>query len=134
MNILSEILLQAERTPNAAAIVQFRQRNARSFDEEILCSYQSLLEQAHELFARVLRRGGADAQVGLVMGNSAEWVLADLALMLARCTEVPVPLAFSAQQAGWLLQNCELVLTDASGAMRLQEWVESGVDLPRSTM
>ncbi|CAB3746814.1 AMP-binding protein [Paraburkholderia humisilvae] len=134
MNILTEILLQAERTPNAAAIVQFGRGSGCSFDEEILCSYRTLVEQAQGLCTRILRRVAADAQVGVVMGNSAEWVLADLALMLAGCTQVPVPLAFSAPQAGWLLQNCAVVLTDASGAMRLQEWLETGLDLPRNTM
>ncbi|MEU2727456.1 AMP-binding protein [Streptomyces griseoviridis] len=64
----------------------------------------------------------AGTPVGLVAGNGPEWVAADLALLLEDLVEVPVPLAFSGEQAASLLKNVSVCLTDVAGARKLQEW------------
>ncbi|WP_035841451.1 AMP-binding protein [Kitasatospora azatica] len=62
------------------------------------------------------------ARVGVICGNTPEYVVADLALLALRVTEIPVPLAFSREQAAGLLETAELCLVDAQGAARLAEW------------
>ncbi|MFG2648491.1 AMP-binding protein [Streptomyces sp. NPDC048436] len=75
-----------------------------------------------------IRRGlaefGATAgtPVGVVAGNGPEWVAADLALLLGGHVEVPVPLAFSGEQAGSLLREVKLCLADEAGARKLASW------------
>lgn len=129
MNIINEFISQALRHPQAAAIIQLRQRDNGQFEEEVCCSYRNLLEEARQLAANLQAEAGEHTQVGMVMGNTPEWVLADIALLLADLVEVPVPLAFSWEQAAFLLQNCQVVLTDTTGAQRLAEWQASGLNL-----
>ncbi|MFC5722752.1 AMP-binding protein [Streptomyces gamaensis] len=62
------------------------------------------------------------ASVGVVAGNGPEWVAADLALLLGGLVEVPVPLAFSGEQAASLLREVRLCLADEAGALKLAEW------------
>ena len=129
MNIINEFISQAQRHPHAAAIIRLRQRDDGQFEEEVCCTYRSLLEEARQLAAHLQVEAGEHTQVGLVMGNTPEWVLADIALLLADLVEVPVPLAFSGEQAAFLLQNCQVVLTDTTGAQRLSEWQAGGLTL-----
>ncbi len=78
---------------------------------------------ARGLLAARLRRGyGPGTVVGLVAGNTPEWVIADLALLAGDLVEVPVPLAFSAEQAASLLGETAVCLVDEQGAKRLAEW------------
>jgi long-subunit acyl-CoA synthetase (AMP-forming) len=126
MNVLHEFVRQAARTPHAAAVIQLQKRGDGTFDEHVMYTYQSLTEAARQLASGLRKLAGAHSHIGLVAGNSAEWVLADLALMFGELTEVPVPLAFSAQQAAWLLHNCKIVLADAAGAARIEQWRETG--------
>jgi long-subunit acyl-CoA synthetase (AMP-forming) len=81
-------------------------------------SYQEVLDAAVALAGSL--RGAA--QVGVVADNSPEWVVSDLACLLAASAEVPVPLAFSADQAASLLGASEICLVDAAGRDRLAEW------------
>jgi long-subunit acyl-CoA synthetase (AMP-forming) len=64
----------------------------------------------------------AGTSVGLVAGNGPEWVAADLALLLEGLVEVPVPLAFSGEQAASLLRDVRVCLADAAGASKLEQW------------
>ncbi|MTD57958.1 AMP-binding protein [Amycolatopsis pithecellobii] len=66
------------------------------------------------------------AVVGLIAGNTPAWVAADLALLLGHFVEVPVPLAFSAEQAASLLGEAEICLADEAGARKLAEWGLAG--------
>ncbi|WP_437730217.1 AMP-binding protein [Sorangium sp. So ce1335] len=77
------------------------------------------------------REAGGGLRVGLVMANSPEWVAADLALWLGEAVEVPIPLAFSAEQARHLLEHVDVCLVDAPGQARLRAWAEAGVPAPR---
>ncbi|QDX30405.1 AMP-binding protein [Dickeya poaceiphila] len=129
MNILNRIVEQASHTPDAPAIIQLQNAGG----ETHYC-YASLLKDVRVLAADILARetSQGDAQpkpVGLIMGNSAEWVVADLALLYANRVEVPVPLAFSAEQAAWLLRDCDVILTDAIGQQQLEVWRQRGLSL-----
>ncbi|MFB3302208.1 AMP-binding protein [Pseudomonas sp. AMR01] len=127
MNVLTQILAQAQRTPDAAAVIQLGHDSASI--ETVALTYQQWVAQAQHLARALAQTTPADSQVGIVMGNSAEWVLADLALMLSDRVEVPVPLAFSVDQALHLLQGCSLVLVDEMGARKLQAWCSDGLAL-----
>jgi len=65
----------------------------------------------------------ASEKVALVAENSHLWVVADLALMIARKTEVPVPTAFSSEQVENMLAGVDLFVADAQGFKRLNEWI-----------
>jgi long-chain acyl-CoA synthetase len=134
MNVLHDIVRQAARTPDAAAVIQLQSRGDGTFDEQVMYTYQSLVEGARTLAARLGKFAAPHAPVGLVAGNSAEWVLADLALMFSELIEIPVPLAFSAQQAAWLLHHCKAVLADAAGAARIEQWRQTGLYPPVRTL
>lgn len=129
MNILNAFISQAQRRPHAAAIIQLRQDDNGHFREEVCCSYEALLNEACQLAANLQAQAGMRSQVGVVMGNTPEWLLADIALLLADLIEVPVPLAFSGEQAAFLLQNCRVILTDVTGAQRLAQWQANGLQL-----
>ncbi|WP_406288652.1 AMP-binding protein [Embleya sp. NBC_00896] len=60
--------------------------------------------------------------VGLVAGNTPDWVVADLALLARDLVEVPVPLAFSAEQAESLLRGTAVCLVDEQGEARVRAW------------
>ncbi|WP_432011985.1 AMP-binding protein [Streptomyces cucumeris] len=60
--------------------------------------------------------------VGLVAGNTPDWIIADLALLAHGLVEVPVPLSFSAEQAQSLLQSTTACLVDELGAAQMKEW------------
>lgn len=88
-------------------------------------SYRQILHAAAGLasrLGRVAEGGGAPAKVAVVMGNSPDFVVADLALLGSGRTEVPVPLAFSADQAASLLCDADVCLVDGPGERRLAEW------------
>ncbi|QIZ51585.1 AMP-dependent synthetase [Dickeya zeae] len=130
MNILNRIVEQASHTPDAPAIIQLQNAG-----DEAHYSYSSLLRDVRKLAADILAHEASqpgDAQpkpVGLIMGNSAEWVVADLALLYANRVEVPVPLAFSAEQAAWLLRDCDVILMDEIGQQQLDVWRQRGLSL-----
>ena len=76
----------------------------------------------HDLAALPSKPTGDD-KIGLIMKNSPEWVVADLALMASGRVEVPVPLAFASDQALHLLDGVTHCLVDRAGQARLQEWL-----------
>lgn len=89
-------------------------------------SYREVTRAAGALAERVAE----GARVGVVCGNTPEFVVADLALLSAGATEVPVPLAFSAEQAASLLDEVDLCLVDGPGARRVAEWGVLRPDCP----
>ncbi|MEV5339370.1 AMP-binding protein [Streptomyces sp. NPDC052676] len=76
-----------------------------------------------DLASRGVRPG---TRIGVVAGNGPQWVAADLALLLGGFVEVPVPLAFSGEQAASLLPEAGLCLADEAGARKLAEWGLAG--------
>lgn len=74
--------------------------------------------------------GARPLRVGVVCGNTPAFVIADLALVAARAVEVPVPLAFSAEQAASLLEDVDVCLMDAEGRRRMADWGQDRVLRP----
>jgi long-subunit acyl-CoA synthetase (AMP-forming) len=64
--------------------------------------------------------------VGVVAANGPQWVAADLAVLLGRRPEVPVPLAFSGDQAASLLREVPACLVDEAGMRKLAQWRLAG--------
>lgn len=81
----------------------------------------ALQRRLGELRAESAAAGGP-LRVGVVCGNTPAFVVADLACLASRVTEVPVPLAFSRPQAASLLGTVEVCLHDAEGGRRLASW------------
>jgi long-chain acyl-CoA synthetase len=67
---------------------------------------------------------GRPVRIGLVTDNTVEWVVADLAALFSSAVEIPVPLAFTAEQAASLLAGADVCLTDSAGAARLAQWTK----------
>ncbi|GAU69231.1 putative fatty acid--CoA ligase [Streptomyces sp. NBRC 110611] len=97
-------------------------------------TYREVTRRAADLARRFGRRSGRPARVGVLCGNTPEFAVADLALLMARAIEVPVPLAFSAEQAAGLLADTDLCVVDAAGGARLREWGRSRVLPPGCTV
>jgi long-subunit acyl-CoA synthetase (AMP-forming) len=98
-----------------------------SHDRQIarVVSYRDASRAAHVLQRRLRglgERAGERLRVGVVCGNTAAFVIADLACLASRTTEVPVPLAFSRAQAASLLAGVDVCLHDAEGGRRLASW------------
>ncbi|MCT9110137.1 AMP-binding protein [Streptomyces mirabilis] len=99
-------------------------------------SYRDLTGAALALAARLQERAqalGRPARVGLLAENSPEWVVADLAALFAGAVEIPVPTAFTAQQAASLLHSADLCLTDAAGEAALARW-HAGTPQPQPVL
>ncbi|MGW9431325.1 AMP-binding protein [Streptomyces decoyicus] len=97
-------------------------------------SYQEVTRRAAELAERIGVGDRRPLRIGVVCGNTPEFVVADLALIVARAIEVPVPLAFSAEQAAGLLEETDLCLADAAGQERLTQWGRDRVLRPDCTV
>ncbi|GGQ96541.1 AMP-binding protein [Streptomyces flaveolus] len=88
-------------------------------------TYRQLIGAALALAGRLrafTREHGRPARVGLLADNSPEWVVADLALLFAPAVEIPVPTAFTAQQAASLLHDADWCLVDTGGHRALERW------------
>lgn len=84
--------------------------------------YGTLEQECNALAVALAARCAPGSTVGLVAANSIAWIEADLALLMGGHVEVPVPLAFSAEQAAHLLASCSVVLTDDAGRRRFEAW------------
>jgi long-subunit acyl-CoA synthetase (AMP-forming) len=88
-------------------------------------TYRQLIGAALTLAGRLrafAHEKGRPARIGLLADNSPEWVVADLALLFASAVEIPVPTAFTAQQAASLLHDADWCLVDAGGRRALDRW------------
>jgi long-subunit acyl-CoA synthetase (AMP-forming) len=131
MKILSEIFRHAARTPQMAAISEIAMDGSGRVQRVL--TYAELVGCASGLCAMLSASLPPRARIGLALSNSIEWPVADLALALGRFIEVPVPLAFTAEQSAYLLGECELVLTDELGQRQLDAWSRQGdVQFPAS--
>ncbi|MEU5837237.1 AMP-binding protein [Streptomyces diacarni] len=96
-------------------------------------TYREVISAARVLAQRLQRHSaqlGRPVRVGLLAGNSAEWVAADLAALFARAEEIPVPTAFSTEQAASLLAGADICLVDTSGRAWLAERAAAGAPRP----
>ncbi|MGC9272108.1 AMP-binding protein [Acidiphilium sp.] len=119
MKLLARIVQHVESNPDTPAVIGLDETGCR---EMTILTYGDMLNAALHLASRLRLHFEAGTHVGLAMGNSAEWIVADLALLLGDLIEVPVPMAFSAEQAAHLLQHCAIVLTDQPGSAQLATW------------
>src|SRR4051794_9596572 len=92
-------------------------------------SYRQVVAEARALSRRLPGRSasGGPPVVGVVTANSPEFLVADFALLRSGAVEVPVPLAFSAEQAASLLEGVDACLVDDAGLRRLDEWTVAAV-------
>jgi long-subunit acyl-CoA synthetase (AMP-forming) len=120
MNFLDIIIRHSLTHPDTIA-VRIYAENATDRQEY---TYYELLAAALNLAEEIKRLKEQEGRVpiGLVMANSMEWVVADLALLLSGSTEVPVPFGFTAQQSDYLLKEATVCLVDAAGDQRLAAW------------
>ncbi|AXE28920.1 AMP-dependent synthetase [Chromobacterium phragmitis] len=58
--------------------------------------------------------------VGIVIRNSGDWVIADLACLFANLTSLPLPQAFTRAQAEHLAAKCDFFLLDEAGEAILE--------------
>ncbi|CAM3193502.1 AMP-binding protein [Vibrio diazotrophicus] len=118
MSIIKKIINNVNHHPNSPAIITLSELG----EEESVLSYSDLLTCSMNVVHRALKHIGSGEHVGIVMGNSPSWVIADIALMYENIIEVPVPLSFSAEQASNLLSKCQLLLVDQTGLQTLRNW------------
>ncbi|MGW6912733.1 AMP-binding protein [Kitasatospora sp. NPDC054939] len=89
----------------------------------LVLTYRQVIGAARALAGELAGRTRSGVlRVGVVCGNTPAAVIADLALLGGEDVEIPVPLAFSHEQAAGLLEGADLCLADAPGLRRLAEW------------
>lgn len=59
--------------------------------------------------------------VGIVIRNSSNWLIADLACLFANLTSLPLPQAFTRAQAEHLAAKCDFFLVDEPGEATLEQ-------------
>jgi long-subunit acyl-CoA synthetase (AMP-forming) len=125
-SLLGSIWAHAQEEGDATAIERLAsdEKSARTVSYGQLT--RAVAAAAHEL-ERVSVGAGARAKIGILAGNSPEWIIGDLALQLGGHTEIPVPLGFSYEQAQSMLQFADVVLVDAAGAAALARWRALGL-------
>lgn len=106
------------------AIVQLREDGGM----EKKLTYAQLHRAARSIAHTLEKHVEQGAIIGLVASNSIAWAQADLALLIGRYTEVPVPLGFSANQAAHLLAACQLILVDESGRRQMAAWTATAAE------
>ena len=132
MRLLNSILKTASADPDATALIQLEAVGSGNVSVASSLSFRELTGLAFQLSSSLTHDMQAGSHIGVVMNNSREWVIADLALLLGKFVEVPAPLAFSAEQASHLLRSCAIVLVDEAGLARLNAWrmVAQGSSVP----
>ncbi|MEU6818468.1 AMP-binding protein [Streptomyces sp. NPDC046860] len=92
-------------------------------------SYRAVTRAARALGDRLAARvaGGETPSVGVLCGDSAEAVVAELALLALRMTACPVPPGASARTAAALLADVSAVLADSRGLALLASWADHPV-------
>ncbi|MBB3221299.1 AMP-binding protein [Pseudoduganella umbonata] len=118
MHFIDRIRTAMRERADAPAIVQLGGTESPGR----LVTYGTLERECNALAAALAACCAPGTTVGLVAANSVAWIEADLALLMGGHVEVPVPLAFSAEQAAHLLASCSVVLTDGEGQRRFEAW------------
>ncbi|MFR0675295.1 AMP-binding protein [Enterobacterales bacterium AW_CKDN230030176-1A_HGKHYDSX7] len=116
MNFVSAILEGLQGAPDAPRLIDAVGGHSRTLDGHTV--YRRVMALGAHLQAHGVSR---EATVGIVMGNSADWVVADLACLVFGYTTLPLPLGFSRYQAEFLAEQCGAFLVDAAGQATLQD-------------
>ncbi|HKH43825.1 MAG TPA: amino acid adenylation domain-containing protein, partial [Thermoanaerobaculia bacterium] len=91
------IVAQAERTPEALAVIAGRER----------LTYRELIERADALAARLRTQGvGPEDRVGVSLPRSADLLVALLGAMSAGAAYVPLDPGYPAERIGWMVEDC----------------------------
>lgn len=121
MKLLDRLIDVWQNTPWAVACTVCDARK----ENNIQITYAELLDMAAGLADRLRKLTGVESpfpKIALVMGNSPCWLVSDIALMLVKAVEIPVPLGFSKDQASNLIRNADAFLVDEEGAQTLARW------------
>lgn len=120
MDAFNEIVKYCHSTPDNPALSVYTKASGlvRSV------SYRELLVGISHVGSALARfdQGREGLKYGVIMNNSPEWVVCDLALGLTGRIEVPVPTMFSAEQAKNLLKDVDVCLVDQKGFVLLDKW------------
>lgn len=133
MSLPETVWSQARRAPARIAIERMHEADRAPEQVAYGALAASVAAVALEVEAAFAGRG-RPRKVGLIAANSPEWVTADLALQLGGTTEIPIPLGFSFEQAGSMIQHADLVLVDRAGALALAHWRSLGLAYDRPTL
>jgi fatty acid CoA ligase FadD9 len=89
--------------------------------DDAVCSYGELWTRAMALGRGLAARLGARATIALVLGNRAEWLMADLAALARAWPSVPIATDASDHDLAAMLaqSGATCVVTDAAGAARI---------------
>ncbi|WP_191830422.1 AMP-binding protein [Pseudomonas fluorescens] len=116
MNFIQHMLDEIQSKPDAIRIIDCSSNRPEFIDGKTL--YQRVMQLGEHLVASGLDQ---DAVIGIVMSNSADWVIADLACLAFGYTTLPLPLGFSRYQAEFLANRCSAFLVDTKGKQVLEE-------------
>jgi len=95
--IHSLIAAQAERTPEALAVIAGRER----------LTYRELIERADALAAQLRAQGvGPEDRVGVSLPRSADLLVALLGVMAAGAAYVPLDPGYPAERIGFMVEDC----------------------------
>ena len=106
-----EITLHALIT---TAVDRFSEQTAVSSSEGTL-TYRELTDRANQLAHRLITLGiTPGSPVALMMSNSAEWVIADQAIIRAGGAKIPINDMLSPAEIGYILNDCgaQVAITD----------------------
>lgn len=121
MTFVSKIISNLKANPDRICIVSGLGDSKREYSSGEI--YNQVIELGSYIRSLIPRK---DATIGIVMQNSADWVIADLACLLYGITVLPLPLGFSRYQAEFLANQCDAFLIDERGRQVLTEkWQQS---------
>ncbi len=120
MNFALHILNDLKNNPDRICLLHGFGSHMREYRSGEL--YQKIMQ-----FGRFLKNNihKKNAVIGIVMHNSPDWVVADLACLSHGITVLPLPLGFSRYQADFLASQCDAFLIDDRGRTTLTEkWLQ----------
>lgn len=128
-HFVERLLAQAQRTPDAVCVVDIP--SAQDTGGRRL-TYAQVLNHARQLGQHMNRQFTDEKRtIGIVMRNSSDWVIADVACLLFGFTSLPLPLGFSKYQAEHLAFECSGFLVDDKGLETLEKRWEIDLNASR---
>lgn len=120
MNVFREIVSHCYRRPEQIALEVHSDHPER----RRRITYRQMLNGISRVDSMLTAIDGnkQNAKYAVVMNNSPEWVVCDMALGLSNRVEIPVPTIFSAKQAENLLRDVDYCLVDDSSGAVLEKW------------
>jgi long-chain acyl-CoA synthetase len=90
-------------------------------ESDVKYTYEELQQAAVKLAKELTNLFGSlkGKMVGLMIDNSPEWIIADLALLHLNAVEIPVPMSFTKEQINHLLANADLCIVNDERSQQL---------------